>query len=107
MERASETMKKGAATAKNLDNAGSNWMWEGRRQGSVRLRVLLDPRVIRAHAVTALSNPVDATNYAALVDNYERELRSGFPDQFLEECLASVEEVRPPGVTGLEPVHTK
>lgn len=69
-------------------------LWEGPRQGSVPLRRLLDPRNIRAHALTALTDPIDTLYYSGLVDNYERELRAAFPSQSLDECLASVEEVR-------------
>lgn len=69
-------------------------LWEGATQSSVPLWELLSPDRLRSHALPALPDPTHRAYYAALINNYEKELREGFPGLSLERAVKEVQELR-------------
>lgn len=69
-------------------------IWEGARQGSVPLWELLTPARIRTNALPAITDPTHRVWCDGLVNNYERELREGFPGETLDQAARHIQELR-------------
>jgi hypothetical protein len=69
-------------------------LWEGPRQGRVPLSQLLTPARIRDHVLPALTDPTHRTWASGVIDNYEKELANGFPNQTVEQAAKHIQELR-------------
>jgi hypothetical protein len=69
-------------------------IWEGGRRDTLPLRKLLDPRLIRQHAIPAYPFGAHRERASGILANYEREVLRAFEPVELDVALAKLEQVR-------------
>ena len=69
-------------------------IWNGDRHDAVLLDQLLDPRLIKKHAVQVLPEGQERSWASGIIDNYELDLLAAFPGHKLEDILKKIAQVR-------------
>jgi hypothetical protein len=69
-------------------------VWDGQRRLGVPLSDLLVPANLLAGALPAIKDPIHHGWAASIIDNYELELRKGFPDATIEQAARHMQELR-------------
>jgi len=69
-------------------------LWNGNDIDRVLLDQLLDPRLLKAHALPAFPAGQERDWAAGMVSNYERDIEAAFPGQSLDQALKTIVQVR-------------
>jgi len=69
-------------------------LWNGNDIDRIGLDQLLDPRLVRSHALPVLPAGQERTWASGLINNYERDIRTAFGGQSLDDALKTIVQVR-------------
>jgi len=69
-------------------------IWQGDRRSAPHLSYLLDPRILRQHAISSFPQGPQRDWASGVIDNYEGDVKARFPATTMDDSLKEIAEIR-------------